>query len=169
MRRRSGISDGALGQRTCANAFGGAAAVAYESGWSEGIPRFCTEDQGYQQGCQGAAVSDACPDTLAASYLDGYQSGYAVYMTQLEVDAMQRSIAAKSGELEKIWSELDALASNLEQSDIDDSSRRRLLEESRRLTARQAEIGAEIDELESEVGARKVQLTQLRHAIAISY
>jgi len=126
-----GYRDGVLGQRTCANAFGGAAAVAYESGWSEGIPRFCTEDHGYQQGCQGAAVSDACPDTLAAGYLDGYQSGYAVYMTQLEVDAMQRSIAAKSGELEKIWSELDALAGNLEQSDIDDSSRRRLLEESR--------------------------------------
>ena len=34
--------------------------------------------------------------------------------------------------------------------------------------ARQTKLGAEIDELESEVGARKAQLTQMRHAIAIS-
>jgi hypothetical protein len=142
--------------------------MAYQSGWNEGIQRFCTEERGYQQGCLGAAISNACPDTLATSYLDGYQSGYAVYLTQLEVDTMERSIEAKSGELEQVWSQLDAVANSLEQSDIDAASRSVWLEQSHALMARQTRLGTEIDELESEVGARKAQLTQMRHAIAIS-
>jgi hypothetical protein len=163
-----GYHDGALGQRLCVGATTGDAGVAYESGWNEGIRRFCTEEQGYRQGGQGAAISTACPDTLATRYLDGYQAGYVVYLTQLEVDAMERSIEAKSAELENVWSKLHALASHLEQRDIDSASRTRWLAESRTLMTRQTEIGAEIDELESEVGARKAQLTQLRHAIAVS-
>ncbi len=162
-----GYHDGTLGQRLCANPHGDAA-IAYESGWSEGIQRFCTEEQGYQQGCQGAAMSNVCPDT-AASYLDGYQAGYAVYMTQLEVDAMERSIEAKSGELEQVWSELDSVTNDLEQSDVDGASRTLWVEATQKLMAHQTRLSAEIDELESEVGARKTQLTQMRHAIAISY
>ena len=161
-----GYHDGALGQRLCADA---SRRDSYESGWNEGIQRFCTEEQGYQQGCQGAAISNVCPDTLATGYLDGYQSGYAVYLAQLEVDAMERSIETKSGELEKVWSELDAAAGNLERSDIDNASRARWRAESRALMRRQTEISAELDELESEVSARKAQLTQLHHEIAISY
>ena len=104
-----------------------------------------------------------------ASYLDGYQAGYAVYMTQLEVDAMERSIEAKSGELEQVWSELDSVTNDLEQSDVDGASRTLWVEATQKLMAHQTRLSAEIDELESEVGARKTQLTQMRHAIAISY
>lgn len=164
-----GYHDGALGQRVCADAARGATGVAYQSGWTEGIQRFCTEEQGYQQGCLGAPVSSVCPDTLAASYLDGYQAGYTVYLTQLEVDVMERSIETKSSELERIWSQLDAVAGDLEQTDIEAPSHVLWVEHSHALMARQAKLNAEIDELESEIAARKAQLTQMRHAIAISY
>src|SRR5262245_17049179 len=72
-----GYHDGTLGQRACAASHRDAR-VAYESGWNEGIQRFCTADHGYQQGCQGAAMSKVCPAAAAAEYLDGYQAGYAV-------------------------------------------------------------------------------------------
>ena len=163
-----GYHDGTLGQRLCANAPRGGAEVAYESGWKEGIQRFCTEERGYQQGCSGAAKSNACPDALATRYLDGYQSGYAVYLTQLEVDTMERAIETKSNELEQVWSELDALANSLEQGDIDAASRSLWIEQSHALMTRQTRLGSEIDELESEVGARKAELTQMQHAFAIS-
>ena len=71
-------------------------------------------------------------------------------------------------ELERIWSQLDAVAS-------DSTNRHRRpfavlwVEHSHALMARQAKLNAEIDELESEIVARKAQLTQMRHAIAISY
>jgi hypothetical protein len=164
-----GYHDGTLGQHVCAVAARGAAEVDYRSGWSEGIQRFCTEEQGYQQGCIGAPVSNACPDTLAATYLDGYQAGYAVYLTQLELDALERSIETKSGELERIWAQLDAVASDLEQTDADAPSHALWDEHSHALMARQAKLNAEIDELESEIAARKAQLTQVPHAIAISH
>jgi hypothetical protein len=110
-----------------------------------------------------------CPDSLAATYLDGYQAGYAVYLTQLELDALERSIETKSAELERIWSQLDAVASDLEQTDADAPSHVLWDEHSHALMARQAKLNAEIDELESEIAARKAQLTQVTHAIAISY
>jgi hypothetical protein len=163
-----GYHDGALGQRLCANSRGGSGG-AYESGWNEGIRRFCTEENGYQQGCQGAKMSNICPNTAAAEYLDGYQSGYATYMTQLEVDAMERSIEAKSDELERVWSALDSVMSNLEQSDVDVASRTLWLEASHALMTQQTQLNAEIDGLESEVSARKAELAQTHHAIAISY
>ncbi len=78
-------------------------------------------------------MSNICPNTAAAEYLDGYQSGYAIYMTQLEVDAMERSIEAKSDELERVWSALDSVMNNLEQSDVDATSRALWLETSRRI------------------------------------
>ena len=163
-----GYHDGTLGQRLCANSRGDSR-VAYESGWNEGIRRFCTEENGYQQGCQGAKMSNVCPNAAAAEYLDGYQSGYATYMTQLEVASMERSIEAKSDELERVWSALDSVMNNLEQSDVDAASRALWLEASHALMAQQTQLNAEIDGLESEVNARKVELTQTRHAIAISY
>ena len=163
-----GYRDGSQGQHSCAAALSGAESVAYERGWNEGIQRFCTEENGYQQGCQGAAFANVCPDALASTYLDGYQSGYSIYLMQLEVDAMERAIESKSTELEQVWSTLDEVAGNLEQSDLDPLQRARWLEASHALTTKQSEIGAEIDEMESEVSARKAQLTQLRHAIAVS-
>ncbi len=163
-----GYHDGTLGQRLCANSRGDAG-VAYESGWNEGIRRFCTEEHGYQQGRQGATMSNICPDTAAAEYLDGYQSGYTIYMTQLEVDAMERSIEAKSYELQRVWSALDSIMNNLEQSDVDAASRALWLEASHALVAQQTQLNGEIDGLESEVNARKAELAQTRHAIAISY
>jgi hypothetical protein len=163
-----GYHDGTLGQRMCAKSRGDAG-VAYESGWNEGIRRFCTEEQGYQQGCQGATMSNICPITVAAEYLDGYQSGYTIYMTQLEVDAMERSIEAKSDQLERVWSALDSVMNNLEQSDVDATSRALWLDASHALMAQQTQLNTEIDGLESEVSARKAELAQTRHAIAISY
>lgn len=114
-------------------------------------------------------MSNICPITVAAEYLDGYQSGYAIYMTQLEVDAMERSIEAKSDQLERVWSALDSVMNNLEQSDVDAASRAIWLDASHALMAQQTQLNTEIDGLELEVSARKAELAQTRHAIAISY
>ena len=163
-----GYRDGSLGQHSCSATLSHDQSIAYQSGWNEGIQRFCTEDNGYQQGCQGAAFTNVCPDALASTYLDGYQSGYSIYLMQLEVDATERAIELKSNELEQVWSMLDAVSNNLEQNDLDSAQRTHWLEELASLTNRQTKIGMELDELESDVSARKTQLTQQRHAIAIN-
>jgi len=163
-----GYHEGIHGQTGCRAALSTDDAIAYQNGWNEGIQRFCTEESGYQRGCQGAAFVAICPDALASTYLDGYQSGYSLYLLQLEVDAMERTIEAKSTQLGKIWSNLDHIANDLDQSDLAPDQRERSVQESRLLVAKQNRLGAEIDELESEVSARKAQLSQLRHAIAVN-
>ncbi len=163
-----GFRDASKGQQTCSAHLSGTDHLAYQTGWNEGIQRFCTEDNGYQQGCQGAPFSNVCPDPLASSYLDGYQTGYSIYLTQLEVDATERAIELKTNELEQVWSMLDAVSHKLEQSDFDPEQHSKWSDESTALTQRQSQLGAELDELEADVSARKAQLSQQRHAIAIN-
>jgi len=163
-----GFREATEGRHECASAFSGSEAAAYQRGWAQGIQRFCTEENGFQQGTQGAMFNDDCPPALATMYIDGYQSGYSVYLTQLEIDSIEHAIETKSGDLEQIWSALDAVSRKLDQSDVDANLRPQWLEESRTLTRRQVEVSAEIDELEFEVSARKTQLAALRHALTMS-
>jgi hypothetical protein len=111
---------------------------------------FCTAANGYQQGVEGAAYTNVCPDILAPAFLDGYQSGYAVHLAQLEVDAMERSIETISNELKSVCVELDAATGV----------------RARQLSARRSNLTNELDELESEVAFRKTQLMHMRHGIA---
>ena len=124
---------------------------------AEGIEQFCTEENGFRQGYQGAAFVSSCPDSLATAYLDGYQSGYTIYLTQLEVDTMERAIEAKSAELARVTATLNAAPAGLAQRDALQA-----------LISQQHAIGNQLDELESEVSARKAQLALLLHAIADS-
>jgi len=163
-----GYREGSLGQHRCDTDLSSEFRTAYERGWGEGIARFCTKDSGYQQGCQGAPISNVCPNDRASAYLDGYQSGYAIYLMQLEVDAMERSIDEKSNALEDIWSELDVVSENLEEKDLSTIQRDRWIGQARALTKRQDQLTAEIDELEADVSARKAELAQRREAIAIN-
>jgi hypothetical protein len=161
-----GYHEGSLGQHRCAGMLSNPARVAYDQGWNEGIARYCTVENGYQQGCQGAPISRICPSNRASAYFDGYQSGYAMYLMQLEIDDMERTIDQKSNVLEDIWSQLDIVSENLEQSDVSALQRNRWIEQARAWTRRQDEISAEIDELEADVSARKTELAQRRQAIA---
>jgi len=163
-----GFHEAIEGRRRCADAFFAGDAVAYQRGWQQGIQHFCTEVNGFQQGYQGANLSDACPAALATPYIDGYQSGYSIYLTQLEIDAIERTIEAKSADLKQLWSALDAVARKLDQANADSVLRPRWLDESRTLMLQQATTTAELDELEFEVSARKTHLFTLQHALAFS-
>lgn len=163
-----GFHEAIEGRRGCANAVSAGDAVAYQRGWQEGIQRFCTEESGFQQGSQAAVLSAACPAALATPYIDGYQSGYSVYLTQREIDTMERAIETKSADLKQLWSALDTVARKLDQSGADSVLRPLWLDESRTLTLQQAATIAELDELESEVSARKKQLSVLQHALVFN-
>jgi hypothetical protein len=130
-------------------------AVADGRDRAEGIEHFCTAANGFRQGLEGAAFISSCPDLLATAYLDGYQSGYTLYLTQLEVDAMERAIEAKSAELARVTATLNAAPSGLAQRD-----------ELQSLISQQRMIGNQLDELEAEIFARKAQLSLQLHALA---
>ena len=70
---------------------------------------------------------------------------------------MERAIEAKSAELARVTATLNAAPAGLAQRDALQA-----------LISQQHAIGNQLDELESEVSARKAQLTLLLHAIADS-
>ncbi len=124
------------------------------------MARFCTQANGYRLGYEGAELTNVCPDPLALAYLDGYQSGYSIYLTRLEIDATEGAIESKSAELEHIWSMLDVANGDLSRGDLDSGARARRLAQSASLTTRQRQITREIDELEADLSARKSQLSE---------
>jgi Protein of unknown function (DUF2799) len=127
---------------------------------------FCTIESGYQQGVEGAEYLDVCPDLLAPAFLDGYQTGFAVHLAQLEIDAMERAIEAMSSDLKQTWSALDRTSIQLEGSDATPAEQQQWRTQVRRLATRQQRLTEELDELETEVAFRKTQLLHLRHTIA---
>lgn len=126
---------------------------------------FCTAENGYQQGLQGARYTGTCPDVLAPTFLEGYQNGYAVYLAQLEIDAMERAIETMSKDLEQVSAARTAAQTKAERS-TDAPERLRWSGEARQLTDNEHALATELDELESEIAFRKTQLEQMRHTVA---
>ena len=164
----AGYHDGSQGRHSCEFVHARTDGVAYRSGWQQGIERFCTEANGYQLGAQGAPFSKECPVAFATSYLDGYQSGYAIYLSQLEIEAMEHAIEAKSAELEQVYAALDAVSNRLAEPDANLARRLHQLDQSRVLGSQENSISRQLDELESEVTARKAQLSRQLNAYAFS-
>lgn len=126
---------------------------------------FCTVENGYQQGLAGASYTDICPDRLAPAFLDGYQRGYALHLTEREIDSMERAIEVTSGDLSRTWTQLDGARSELHaRSSAEDSSAIR--ERIARLSDKAHTLSAQLDEMEADLKSRKQQLLQARHMFA---
>jgi ribosome modulation factor len=127
---------------------------------------FCTVENGYQQGLAGANYADICPDRLAPAFLDGYQRGYALHLTEREIDSMERAIEALSGDLSHTWSQLDGARVELRalSSAGEDSSATRA--RIARLTDKAHTLSTQLDEMEADLASRKQQLLQARHMFA---
>jgi Protein of unknown function (DUF2799) len=142
----------------------GACAVGSNRLIGHDIESFCTLENGYRQGVEGIEYAGACPELLAPAFLDGYQSGYAVHLAELEIDAMERAIHAMSSDLNEIWSALDAVSQRLQTTDATSAEQAQWRTETSQLAARRDRLTGELDELE--VAFRKTQLLQMRHAVA---
>lgn len=79
-----GVNDGAKGysqerlnehRESCAEYGRNVNHSAYAEGYQEGIKRFCTKANGYQQGSDGNEYHAICPAGLQAGFLEGYQAG----------------------------------------------------------------------------------------------
>lgn len=77
--------------------------TAYEDGWHDGIPSFCTADNGYQVGRNGGFYDNACPTGLKDRFYVAYLLGTSVHEARLRVDELRDEIeelgdkAARSG------------------------------------------------------------------------
>ena len=141
----------------------------YMAGWEEGVVRYCTPDNGFQQGQRGSSYRNVCPNDLEPGFHEAYLAGRELHLAQAEITRMQRSMVSKSKQLENIERDLREAETRLVASDTSEIDRMRWLNETKSLARTQGKLGSEISELRVQSALKKEQLETLRHALAMGY
>lgn len=140
---------------------------AYMVGWNEGVVRYCTPENGFQQGQRGAQYHNVCPGDLEPDFHQAYLSGRELYLAQSEVSQLERSIASKTRQLDKVEHDLRETEAQLVSSDRE-ADRLRRLEDTKALAKTQGELESEITALRVQAAVKKDRLEALRQSLAMS-
>ncbi len=143
--------------------------VAYMTGWEEGVVRYCTPDNGFQQGQRGSSYRNVCPSDLEPGFHEAYLAGRELHLAQAEITRMQRSIVSKSKQLEKVEEDLRDAEARLVAGNTSEIDRMRWLNETKSLARTQGKLESEISELRVQSAVKKEQLETLRHTLAMGY
>ena len=142
---------------------------AYMAGWEEGVVRYCTPDNGFQQGQRGSGYRNVCPGDLEPGFHDAYLAGRELYVAQAEITQMQRRIANKSRQLKEVEHELRDTEARLVAGEASEIDRMRWLDETKALARTQGQLESEIGELRVQSAVKKERLEQLRQTLALGY
>lgn len=125
---RNGKSRGRFSKiaETCTKYGISANSTDYFSGYSKGLPLYCSYDRGYDHGVSGRSVKDECREINAVSYFDGYDEGYPIYVVQSEYDDLIDVYNKTRKDLEKAARDIAA-------KELTQVERRELREKKRRL------------------------------------
>lgn len=100
--RSLGLSDGLRGyaashiaehEKACARFDLPVEPLAWQSGWQEGIARYCEPLNGLSVGRQGNSYRSSCPTELAPAFLAAYEVGRSVYRARSDRDSISNDIA----------------------------------------------------------------------------
>ena len=61
-------------------------AIAYVTGYRQGLREYCTSENGLQKGTQNSEYHDVCPAHLEPQFLTAYIDGLQLKLIQLELD-----------------------------------------------------------------------------------
>jgi hypothetical protein len=111
---RIGESDARAGHGTayfarrasdCAEAGYPADQAAWTSGWDVGITWFCTRNNGFRQGVNGHRYDQVCPGHIEQEFLDGYETGHAIYQYSSRVERTASDIERTRDRIEELRAE----------------------------------------------------------------
>lgn len=114
---------------------------AYFRGRDQGLDRYCTTENGYQQGKMGRAYRGVCPPELEGAFLDAYRHGLEIHEYHAAVDKLQRRLTA----IERQIAQKEDLAYT---GDLSKERRLELRYEIKQLEMEQLEAEAKLRELE---------------------
>lgn len=67
-------------------------APSYQQGYQQGLELYCTPQNGYQQGSQGAVYQGVCPAELEPAFLREYRPAYEHYQLRQRIEQLQDEI-----------------------------------------------------------------------------
>jgi len=97
--------------------------VAYRSGWSQGVLRYCTPDRGFSEGRQGKTYAGVCPSDLAAAFVPAWEDGRIVYDADQAVASARTSVESLGSRLEDLDDKIDAKQRELRADGLTDEQR----------------------------------------------
>jgi len=81
----------------------------YQSGYDEGLKRFCTDRVGFTKGKSGYNYKGICPADLEAGFLKGYSLGLEFYHLNQKVRSAENSVQIKEQQIVDLNAEISAL------------------------------------------------------------
>lgn len=88
-----------------------------------GLAVYCTHDNGYHEGRQGAPHNLVCPVALEPGFRGGYELGHAVHVSLTDLRNSSASIRANRDTIETLRSDISAREEALRSDDLDEAER----------------------------------------------
>lgn len=135
---------------------------AYIAGRESGLMLYCTRDNGYREGREGARVEADCPSGLAADFQQGFQLGRDVYNSLSNLRLSADSIRNQRAELDDLRTRRTAEERSLAEDELTD-------EEAAAKRDEIASMSDRIDDLRDEIvvsaAALGISLVRYRDAV----
>ena len=77
-------------------------AALWEKGRSQGIKRYCTPENGLEEGLRGGDYRNACPPELEGAFLERYRAGHRVHEARQRVERLANDQRSKQNELDRV-------------------------------------------------------------------
>lgn len=81
---------------------------AYLTGFTQGLPTYCTYERGFALGENGASYNQVCSGNLAVDFAPGYDDGRAVYAIYQEHKSLISAYENTLGDIVEIKNDLDS-------------------------------------------------------------
>ncbi len=114
---------------------------AYFTAYDQGVVKYCTYERGYARGENGSSYNQVCSGALAADFAPGYDAGRAFYKIKKEHQSLYDTYCDVDEALIEVRRRLD-------EDNMEDGERRRLVKKERRLENRLVDIRIEARAME---------------------
>jgi hypothetical protein len=139
----------------------------YMRGWQEGVTTFCTAENGFSQGENGAGYGRICPSDLEPEFLSAYKDGRSLYLAGAEVDRLAGLLDSKSGELVSVNERLVTVVSRVAlDSGASPAERVALVNESTTLAHTRGRLEGEIESIGVELAVQRQRYSALQQELA---
>lgn len=78
----------------------------YQDGHAEGVIRFCTQRNGFEQGQRGYSYTGICPASLEGPFLDGYEAGREIYAVTSAIRSLEAEQRGNERQISQLQQEI---------------------------------------------------------------
>lgn len=97
--------------------------AAYRSGWSEGVLRYCTIENGFRVGAEGGGYAGVCPAGVERDFLIAYEDGRAIHLAEQAVSEARSRVDSNGYRLEELDDKIEAKQRELRAEGLSEEER----------------------------------------------